>query len=63
MNSDAWHLAAAIVPSILLCVAFIVVIRAMISGDRRERRAAERDDELGHDHVSRIPTQIDPDHK
>lgn len=59
MSSDWWHLSAAIVPSIVLAVAFVLVVRAMISGDRRERQASERRDEAGHEHVSRIPTEIE----
>ena len=59
MSTDWWHLAGAIVPSILVTILFIVVIRAMVSGDRREREADRRPDEAGHQHTSRIPTETD----
>lgn len=59
MSNDWWHLSAAIVPSIIVTILFIFVIRAMISGDRRERQAEQRRDEIGHNHQSRIPTKIE----
>lgn len=59
MIDDWWLASAAIVPSIVLAILFIVVIRAMISSDRREREAERRADEAGHEHVSRIPIRIE----
>ena len=58
MIDDWWLASAAIVPSIVLAILFVIVVRAMISSDRREREAEQRADELGHDHVSQIPTKI-----
>lgn len=60
MSEYWWHVAGAIVPSIALAVVFILVVRAMISADRRERAADRRQDEAGHQHTSTIPTKIPP---
>ena len=59
MTEDWWLVSAAIVPSIVLAVLFVIVVRAMVSSDRREREAEARGDEAGHTHVSRIPTTIE----
>lgn len=61
--TDWWLASAAIVPSIVLAVLFIIVMRAIVSSDRREREAIERGDETGHDHVSRIPIDIEREDK
>ena len=58
MSEYWWHVAGAIVPSIALAVVFIFVVRAMISADRRERAADQREDEAGHQHTSAIPTEM-----
>lgn len=56
--TDWWQLAAAIVPSIALAVMFVLIVRAMITADRREREASDREGEIGHEHRSRIPMEI-----
>ncbi|HLS26149.1 MAG TPA: hypothetical protein VK063_09780 [Beutenbergiaceae bacterium] len=58
MSVNWWDVAGAVVPSIALAIAFVVVVRAMVNADRREREAERRPGEAGHEHVSRIPTRI-----
>lgn len=59
MSIEWWHVAGAVVPSIALAIVFVLVVRVMINADRREREAERRPDEAGHEHTSRIPTQIE----
>ncbi|PFG20605.1 hypothetical protein [Serinibacter salmoneus] len=43
--SDLWANIGALIPSLAVLAVFVVVVRAMILADRRERRARKREDD------------------
>lgn len=59
--SDLWANVGALIPSLAVLAVFVVVVRAMILADRRERAARKREDEAWEKDRSDLPHDSKPE--